>query len=77
MTQELAEAVLVSGDNLVATARHPGQLDDLAKQYGDQVRTAALDVTEEDAARSAVQFAVQEFGQLDVLVNNPGYRVRV
>ena len=69
----IAETVLISGDSLVATARHPGQLDDLVKQYGDQVRTTALDVTDEEAAHSAVQFAVQEFGQLDVLVNNAGY----
>jgi NAD(P)-dependent dehydrogenase (short-subunit alcohol dehydrogenase family) len=69
----IADAVLMSGDRLVATARDPGQLDDLAKKYGARVRTAALDVTDEAAALSAVQAAAQEFGQLDVLVNNAGY----
>ncbi len=43
------------------------------KKYGDQVRTAALDVADEDAARAAVRVAVGAFGRLDVVVNNAGY----
>jgi len=69
----LAEAVLASGDRLVATARDPRQLGDLAGRYGDRVRVAALDVTDEQAAERAVDLAVAEFGRLDVLVNNAGY----
>ncbi|MEH1165235.1 oxidoreductase [Micromonospora sp. CPCC 205539] len=69
----LAEAVLAGGDQLVATARTPAQLDDLTDQYGDQVRAVALDVTDPAAARVAVRTAVDAFGSLDVLVNNAGY----
>ena len=43
------------------------------KKYGDQVRTAALDVADEDAARAAVQVAIEAFRGLDVVVNNAGY----
>src|SRR5260370_19870030 len=43
----LAEAVLAAGHKLVATARNPEQLADLVERYGDQVRTVALDVTNE------------------------------
>ena len=71
--RHIAEAVLASGDRLVATARNPIPLDDLVKKYGEQVRTATLDVTDEVAAHSAVDSAVHEFGGLDVLVNNAGY----
>jgi NAD(P)-dependent dehydrogenase (short-subunit alcohol dehydrogenase family) len=69
----IAAAVLASGDHLVATARDPRRLEDLVKKYGDQVRTAPLDVADEDAAYAAVQAAVDVFGRLDVLVNNAGY----
>ena len=71
--RDIAEAVLASGGRLVATARDPRRLDDLVQQYGDQVRTAALDVADEDAANAAVRVAVDAFGRLDVVVNNAGY----
>lgn len=69
----LAEAVLAAGDKLVATARNPEQLADLVERYGDQVRTVALDVTNEQAASHAVAAATRAFGRLDVLANNAGY----
>jgi NAD(P)-dependent dehydrogenase (short-subunit alcohol dehydrogenase family) len=71
--RNIAEAVLASGDRLIATARDPRRLEDLVKKYGDQVRTAALDVVDESAAEAAVQMAVAAFGRLDVVVNNAGY----
>jgi NAD(P)-dependent dehydrogenase (short-subunit alcohol dehydrogenase family) len=71
--RNIAEAVLASGDRLVATARDPAGLEDLVQKYGDQVRTAPLDVTNEAAAHGAVQVAISAFGRLDVVVNNAGY----
>ena len=71
--RNIAEAVLASGDRLVATARDPRRLEDLVKKYGDQIRTAPLDVADEEAAYRAVQVAVDAFGRLDVVVNNAGY----
>lgn len=73
--RELAVAALDHGDNVVATARRPEQLGDLARSYGAQVRTVALDVTDPAAARAAVQVAAEEFGSLDVVVNNAGHAI--
>ncbi|WP_214474915.1 SDR family NAD(P)-dependent oxidoreductase [Mesorhizobium sp. dw_380] len=69
----LSEVVLDAGHRLVATAREPAQLADLAERYGDAVRIAALDVTDPVAAQAAVRVAVDSFGGLDVVVNNAGY----
>jgi NAD(P)-dependent dehydrogenase (short-subunit alcohol dehydrogenase family) len=69
----LAEAVLADGHRLLATARKPAELADLVERYGDQVRAVALDVTDANAAKTAVAAAVEAFGRLDVLVNNAGY----
>jgi NAD(P)-dependent dehydrogenase (short-subunit alcohol dehydrogenase family) len=71
--REIAEAVLASGDRLLATARDPQRLTDLVDRYGKQVSTAPLDVADETAAKTAVARAVDVFGRLDVLVNNAGY----
>jgi NAD(P)-dependent dehydrogenase (short-subunit alcohol dehydrogenase family) len=71
--RDISEAVLASGDRLVATARDPQRLEDLVKKYGDQVRIASLDVADEQAALAAVQVAVKAFGRLDILVNNAGF----
>src|SRR5208282_5091677 len=71
--RSISEAVLAPGDRLVATARDPRRLEDLVQKFGDQVRTAPLDVADEDAAYAAVQVAVEAFGGLDVVVNNAGY----
>jgi NAD(P)-dependent dehydrogenase (short-subunit alcohol dehydrogenase family) len=71
--RSIAEAVLESGDRLVATARNPSGLNDLVEKYGELVRAAPLDVADERAAYAAVQVAVDAFGRLDVVVNNAGY----
>lgn len=71
--RELAQAAADDGDNVVATARRPGSLDDLVARYGGRIRPVTLDVTDPVAAREAVQVAVAEFGSLDVVVNNAGY----
>ena len=71
--RNIAEAVLASGDRLVATARDPRRLEDLVEKYGNQIRTASLDVADEKAAQASVQLAVDAFGRLDIVVNNAGY----
>ena len=69
----LAEAALAQGHKLVATARDPRALSGLVERYGDRVRATALDVTDQKAAKAALELAVEAFGRLDVLVNNAGY----
>jgi NAD(P)-dependent dehydrogenase (short-subunit alcohol dehydrogenase family) len=70
--RNITDAVLESGDRLVATARDLKRLGGLVKKYGDRVRAARLDVTDESADQAAVQTAVATFGLLAV-VNDGGY----
>ena len=71
--RNIAEAVLESGDRLVATARDPRRLDDLVSKFGERVRAVSLDVADESAAQAIVQVALDAFGRLDVVVNNAGF----
>jgi len=71
--RRIAEAALEGGDDVVATARRPEQLDDLVTRYGGRIRAVALDVTDAAEASRAVNEAVKVFGRLDVVVNNAGY----
>lgn len=71
--RSLAIAALEAGDQVIATARKPDQLDELVRQYGDRVLPVALDVTDRAEASAAIEAGVARFGRIDVVVNNAGY----
>ena len=71
--RSLTEAVLAKGDNVVATTRHPEEIEDLVKQYPDTVKTVTLDITKSDEISNAIDTAISTFGQVDILVNNAGF----
>jgi NAD(P)-dependent dehydrogenase (short-subunit alcohol dehydrogenase family) len=69
----LVEAALQAGHQVVATARNPEQLEDLAVAHPESLLAVALDVTDAVGAATALQAAIDRFGHLDVIVNNAGY----
>ncbi|MCW2515900.1 MAG: oxidoreductase [Mycobacterium sp.] len=71
--RELVKAALAAGDAVAATARRPGQLDDLVAAHGDRILPLALDVTNASAVAAAVAATRERFGRIDVVVNNAGY----
>src|SRR5690606_22408209 len=68
-----AEAALQRGDKVVATARNLESISVLSEQYGNNVLTLELDVTNAEQAKEAVQKAHDHFGRLDIVLNNAGY----
>lgn len=68
-----AEAALTRGDNVAATARKLDDIADLKERFGNAVLPLALDVTDAEQARRAVQQAHTHFGKLDIVLNNAGY----
>ena len=73
--RSLTEAVLAKGDQVVATARKPEQLDDLVEKYPGQIYAVKLDVTQREQIYKAVEEAVAHFGKIDILVNNAGFGI--
>ncbi|MDQ3634138.1 MAG: oxidoreductase [Acidobacteriota bacterium] len=71
--RELAEQVLERGEKVVATARNTKDVEDLVEKYPDTALAVQLDVTKEEDIKNAVKQAVEEFGMIDVLINNAGY----
>jgi NAD(P)-dependent dehydrogenase (short-subunit alcohol dehydrogenase family) len=71
--REIARQVLGRGWRAVVTARNLEQVRDIVTGHKDNALGLSLDVTDKDAIARAVQSAEEEFGRIDVLVNNAGY----
>lgn len=70
-----AEAVAGAGADVVLAARRADRLDEVAarvREMGRQAITVPCDVTDPTACESVARAAMDEFGHLDVLINNAG-----
>ncbi|HEU5028621.1 MAG TPA: oxidoreductase [Spirillospora sp.] len=68
----IAEAALAAGDTVVAAARRPQALADLAERHPGRVNAVALDVTDHGRIADVVADVLLWHGRIDVLVNNAG-----
>jgi NAD(P)-dependent dehydrogenase (short-subunit alcohol dehydrogenase family) len=66
-----AELFQQQGWNVVATMRSPQQYPELASL--PNVLCLPVDVTQVETIRTAVKGAIEQFGSIDVVVNNAGY----
>lgn len=68
----IAEAALMAGDTVLATARRQEDLEMLEHLGSGRCHGFPLDITDASQARSLLPQAAQVTGRIDVLVNNAG-----
>ena len=75
----MARGLAQAGADVVVAARNPTKnaaaLAELEK-LGTRARAIEVDVSRQDSCRAMVQSTLDQFGRLDVLVNNAGTNVR-
>lgn len=72
---DAARRFAAEGASVVVGARRKDRLDDLVAELraaGEQTEAVAVDVTDEEAVRVAVQTTLDRFGRLDGAFNNAG-----
>ena len=71
----IVEGLAAKGAKVVVTGRREAPLAALAEAYPEQVAYVTADVAKAGDPRRAVDFAVERFGGIDLLVNNAAVHV--
>lgn len=78
--KEMAKALAEAGANVVVTSRGVEQVETVAEElssaYGRACRGYGCDVRDPEGVSSLVTRVIDEFGQIDVLINNAGINIR-
>ncbi len=70
--QAVTRKLVAGGGRVLATDISEEGLADLRRELGESISTLVLDVTDFVAVASAMDRAVEVFGQLDIVLNNAG-----
>jgi NAD(P)-dependent dehydrogenase (short-subunit alcohol dehydrogenase family) len=68
---DIAQAALATGHSVVATGRNSARVLAAIGEH-ENLLAVTLDITDANAAQTAVRAPVERFGRIDVLVNNAG-----
>lgn len=72
MGRGIVEELAADGCKMMATARDPRALEDLAEGHSDHVALHALDLLDERSVADAVKATLDTFGRIDVLLSAAG-----
>ena len=68
----MAASVINSGDFVIGTFRKASEVNGFNEKYGDKAKGILLDITELELIDDIVEQLMNDFGKIDVLVNNAG-----
>ena len=73
----IAQALLEKGFTVIVTARSKGtEIQEFEKAYDGKVLFVPCDISKEEDRKNLVSFVKENFGKLDLLVNNAGVAPR-
>ncbi len=75
MGLEITKAALESGGKVIATSRNTDILLEKIVDHKDNLLPVELDITNEKDIQNAISNGIEEFGRMDVVVNNAGYNL--
>jgi NAD(P)-dependent dehydrogenase (short-subunit alcohol dehydrogenase family) len=68
----IAKRLAEAGATVIASARSEALLQQLANQLPEQIIPYPCDVTNSQQVQAMVQFTIEKYGKLDILINNAG-----
>ena len=71
--RSLAKEALDRGHQVALAVRNPESVTDLVALFPEKAHPIRFDLTKPADAERAVAETLEQFGQLDVLINNAGY----
>ena len=76
----IADGLALAGSDIVIFARNEKKtaeaVDDIKKKYGVKVLGLQVDIGQEESIQNGVKQVLDEFGQINILVNNAGVNIR-
>lgn len=73
----IAEALLEKSFTVIVTARNKGvEIEELEKVYNDKILFVPCDISKKEDRKNLASFVKENFGKLDLLVNNAGVAPR-
>lgn len=70
--KSIAEALYAEGMKVVVCARSQDLLTEITRRDSERFRSLACDLQQASSPELLIDFAIKEFGRIDVLVNNVG-----
>jgi NAD(P)-dependent dehydrogenase (short-subunit alcohol dehydrogenase family) len=69
----VVEGVIAEGGKAIIVGRRESELKKVAEKYPNKIKYLVADIAETGASLRIVEFALKQFEQIDIVINNAGY----